>query len=33
MILEGFRELEGEIIAPQSTKRRGPEPSIVGKGS
>jgi hypothetical protein len=29
MILEGFRELEGEIIAPQSTKRRGPEPGIV----
>jgi hypothetical protein len=23
------RELEGEIIAPQSTKRRGPEPGIV----
>ena len=23
------RELEGEIIAPQSTKRKGPEPGIV----
>ena len=23
------REIEGEIIAPQSTKRKGPEPGIV----
>ena len=27
------REIEGEIIAPQSTKRKGPEPGIIKTNS
>jgi len=26
---DGARDLEGEIIAPQSKKRKGPEPGII----
>jgi len=30
---DGDRDLEGEIIAPQSTKRKGPEPGNIKAGN